>query len=50
LEGAAYKAKPYVVAKKFEGEWTYQTLAVRVGDDAERIDLIQPAGASSEER
>jgi hypothetical protein len=50
LEGAAHKGELYVVAKKLEGEWTYQTLAVRVGDDTERIDLRQPAGASSEER
>ena len=50
LEGTAHKGELYVVAKKFEGEWTYQTLAVRVGDDTERIDLLQPAGASSEEK
>jgi len=43
LEGAARKGKLYVVAKKAEGEWTYQTLAVRTEDGTGRIDLLRPA-------
>jgi Cytochrome oxidase complex assembly protein 1 len=50
LEGAAHKGKLYVVAKKAEGEWTYQTLAVRVEESQERIDLLGQTGASPEEK
>jgi hypothetical protein len=42
LEGAAHKGTLYVVARKAEGEWTYQTLALRVADTGERIDLLLP--------
>jgi len=42
LQGALHKGTLYVVAKKSEGEWTYQKLAVRVEDSGERIDLLQP--------
>lgn len=48
LEGAAHKGKLYVVARKSEGEWTYQTLALRPVDDTERIDLLSSAGAVKE--
>ncbi|HEY6306502.1 MAG TPA: cytochrome c oxidase assembly factor Coa1 family protein [Candidatus Angelobacter sp.] len=50
LEGAAHKGKLHVVAKKAEGEWTYQTLAVRVEDSQERIDLLGQSSASPEEK
>lgn len=50
LEGTAHKGKLYVVAKKSEGEWTYQKLVLRVEDRGERIDLLQPADALPQER
>src|SRR5262245_26152365 len=50
LEGASHKAKLYVVAKKAEGEWTYQTLAVRVEGGQERIDLLRPTDDLQEEK
>ncbi len=45
LKGAAHEGKLYVVAKKSEGEWTYQTLVLKVEGSGERIDLQQPADA-----
>jgi hypothetical protein len=50
LEGAAHKGKLYIVASKAEGEWSYQTLAVRVEGGTGRIDLLRPAGALPEEK
>jgi hypothetical protein len=50
LEGTAHKGKLYVVAKKAEGEWSYQTLAVRTEDGTGRIDLLRPAEALPEEK
>jgi Cytochrome oxidase complex assembly protein 1 len=51
LQGTLHKGTLYVVAKKSEGEWTYQKLAVRVEDSDERIDLLRPpAGLGPRER
>jgi hypothetical protein len=50
LEGATRKGKLYVVAKKAEGEWSYQTLAVRTEDGTGRIDLLRPPHALPGER
>jgi Cytochrome oxidase complex assembly protein 1 len=50
LEGTAHKGQLYVVAKKAEGEWSYQTLAVRVDEGKGRIDLLRPDDAVPEEK
>jgi Cytochrome oxidase complex assembly protein 1 len=51
LEGPLHKGTLYVVARKSEGEWTYQKLAVRIEDSEERIDLLRPpAGLVPRER
>jgi hypothetical protein len=44
VQGALHKGTLYVEAKKSEGEWTYQKLALRVDDSGERIDLLRPPG------
>jgi len=44
MQGALHKGTLYVVAKKSEGEWTYQKLALRVEDTGDRIDLLSPPG------
>lgn len=46
VAGSAHKGTLYVVAKKSEGEWTYQKLALRVEDSGERIDLLRPLGGT----
>lgn len=51
IQGPLHKGTIYVAAKKSEGEWTYQKLAVRVEDSEERIDLLRPpAGLVPRER
>jgi hypothetical protein len=50
LEGTVHKGQLYVAAKKAEGEWSYETLAVRVEGDAGRIDLLRPTSALPEEK
>jgi hypothetical protein len=49
IEGSRGKGTIYVVAKKSEGEWTYQNLALRIEGSTERIDLLRPPGASPRE-
>jgi len=44
MQGTLHKGTLYVVAKKSEGEWTYQKLALRVEDTGERIDLLSSHG------
>jgi hypothetical protein len=46
VAGNAHTGTLYVVAKKSEGEWTYQKLALRVEDSGERIDLLRPPGSA----
>ncbi len=40
MQGTLHKGTLYVVARKSEGEWTYRTLALRVEDTGERIELL----------
>jgi hypothetical protein len=46
ISGTAHKGTLYVVARKSEGEWTYQKLTLRLDDGPERIDLLRPPGGS----
>jgi hypothetical protein len=50
VEGSRAKGTIYVVARKTEGEWVYQNLALRVEDSEERIDLLRPSGSTPSER
>lgn len=50
VEGANGKGTVYVVARKSEGQWTYQTLAVRLEGSAERLDLLRSPGPTPRER
>src|SRR5262245_18383898 len=50
VEGSKAKGTIYVVAKKSEGEWVYENLALRVENSEERIDLLRPAGLMPRER
>jgi hypothetical protein len=50
VEGSKAKGTIYVVAKKTEGEWVYQNLALRVEGSEKRIDLLRPSGSTPSER
>jgi hypothetical protein len=40
----------HVVAKKSGGAWSYQQLTLTVWDGSERLDLLEPAGATPKEK
>ena len=46
VEGSRGKGTIFVVARKSEGEWTYQNLALRIEDSTERIDLLRPSSVT----
>ena len=50
VQGSVRQGTLHVVARKSEGEWTYQRLTLRVNDSPERLDLLAPAGAVPKER
>lgn len=50
VTGSRAKGTIYVVAKKSAGLWTYQTLELRVDGQEDRIDLLPPQNAGSEEK
>jgi len=50
VQGLAHKGTIHVVAKKSEGEWTYDKLMLEVDDSPERVDLLQPSRPSNEEK
>jgi len=50
VQGSADKGTIHVVAKKSEGEWTYDKLMLEVDDSPERVDLLQPSRRSNEEK
>lgn len=45
VQGALGKGTVCVVAKKDAGQWTYQTLELKVEGQAEEIDLLQPSNS-----
>ena len=50
VQGPTHKGTIHVVAKKSEGEWTYDKLMLEVDDSPERVDLLQPSRPSNEEK
>jgi len=50
VQGSAHKGTIHVVAKKSEGEWTYDKLMLEVDDSPERVDLLQLLRPSNEEK
>jgi len=50
VQGSAHKGTIHVVAKKSEGEWTYNKLTLEVDDSPKRVDLLQPSHPSNEEK
>lgn len=40
IAGSSLRGTIYVIAHRSEGEWSYQNLALTVGDTSERIDLL----------
>jgi hypothetical protein len=50
VEGSRGKGTIFVAARKSEGEWTYQNLALRIEDSRERIDLLRPSSVTPAEK
>src|SRR6516225_8714879 len=46
VRGGIYKGAIHVVATKSEGEWTYQQLTLKVGDDSAPVDLLEAPSAA----
>ena len=49
VQGPLHKGTIHIVAKKSEGEWTYQRLTLKVESGSERLDLLVPASAAPRE-
>src|SRR5262249_45616831 len=50
VQGSTHKGTIHVVAKKSEGEWTYDSLVLEVEDGPERLDLLHPSPGTTEEK
>ena len=48
VTGSVHKGTVYVVAKKSEGQWSYQTLELGVDGESERINLMPESDLPSE--
>ena len=50
LQGPIHNGAIHVVARKSEGEWTYQQLTLKVEDGSAPVDLLQPPSAAPKEK
>lgn len=50
LQGTVHRGAIHVVASKSEGQWTYQKLTLKVEDGLQSLDLLEPAGATPQEK
>jgi hypothetical protein len=50
VQGSIHKGAIHVVARKSAGEWTYQQLTLKVGDDSAPVDLLEAPSAAPKEK
>jgi hypothetical protein len=50
VQGPIHNGTIHVVARKSEGEWTYQQLTLKVEDVPERLNLLEPASDAPKEK
>lgn len=50
VQGSTHKGTIHVVAKKSQGEWTYDSLVLEVEDGPQHLDLLHPSPVNTEEK